>query len=87
MSQHTFKKWKPGVWQAVNTGLYTLDDEEEDEDDAKQGICHPTVPGEQHHSLSEYSVSCLEGIMHMGVSLQYSMLNTVIKHTFQYVFM
>ena len=31
MSQQTFKKWKPGVWAALNTGLCTLEEEEEDE--------------------------------------------------------
>ena len=63
MSQHTFKKWKPGIWQALNTGLYTLDEEEEDE--ARQG----TVLEEQHRTLSQYSVIILQGIMHVGVSL------------------
>lgn len=63
MSQHTFKKWRPGVWQALNTGLCTLDEGEEDE--ARQG----TVPEEQHHFLSQYSVSILQGIIHVGVSL------------------
>ncbi|CAH3175137.1 unnamed protein product, partial [Porites lobata] len=28
MSQQTFRKWKPGVWAALSTGLYTLEDEE-----------------------------------------------------------
>ena len=31
MSQQTFRKWKPGVWAALNTGLCTLEEEEEDE--------------------------------------------------------
>jgi len=63
ISQHTFKKWKPGVWQALNTGLYTLDEGEEDE--ARQG----TVPEEQHHFFSQNSVNILQGIIHVGVSL------------------
>ena len=31
MSQQTFKRWKPGVWAALNTGLCTLEEDEEDE--------------------------------------------------------
>lgn len=27
MSQQTFRKWKPGVWAALSTGLYTLEDD------------------------------------------------------------
>ena len=61
MSQHTFKKWKPGVWQALNSGLYTLDEGEEDE--ARQG----TVLEEQFHSLTQ-CVSIVQGIMHVAVS-------------------
>ena len=30
-SEQTFKQWKPGVWAALNTGLCTLEEEEEDE--------------------------------------------------------
>lgn len=63
MSEQTFKKWKPGVWQALNTGRYTLDEGEEDE--ARQG----TVPEEQHHFLSQYSVSILQGIIHVHVGV------------------
>ena len=66
MSQHTFRKWKPGVWQAVNTGLYTLDEEEEEEDEASQGINQPTVLGQrQQHSSSEYSVRFLQSNIYM----------------------
>ena len=90
MSQHTFKKWKPGVWQAMNTGLYTLD-KEEDEDKENQGICHPTVVGE-HHSLSEYSVSfpqvfdsyrCFFTIFQVNKK---SLIKQLFKHTFKNLF-
>ena len=67
MSQHTFRKWKPRVWQAVNTGLYTVDEEEEDE--ASQGINQPIILGQrQHHSSSEYSVRFLQSIIHTVIS-------------------
>ena len=42
MSQQTFRKWKPGVWAALSTGLYTLEDEEVPEE---------TLVDHQHFSL------------------------------------
>ena len=57
------KKEKKRKKKVLNTVLYTLDEWEKDE--ARQD----TVPEEQHHFLSQYSVSILQGIIHVGVSL------------------
>lgn len=42
MSQQTFRKWKPGVWAALSTGLYSLEEEEVPEE---------TLVDHQHFSL------------------------------------
>ena len=52
-----------GDWEALNTGLYTLHEAEDDE------ARHGTGLEEKLCSLSQYSVSIVQGIMHVGVSL------------------
>ena len=59
MSQQTFKRWKPGDWAALNTGLCTLEEEEEDERgqaiQIQNGI--PSSSLEEQHLVSHASVS------------------------------
>ena len=58
MSQQTFKRWKPGVWAALNTGLCTLEEEEEDERGQAVQI-QKGIPSslEEQHLVSHASVS------------------------------
>ena len=73
------------------TDRYNLH-EEEDEDEAKQGICHPTVVGERHNSLSEYSLSFPQVFYAYGCFFtmfqvnKRSLIKQLFKHTFKNLF-
>ena len=58
MAQQTFKRWKPGVWAALNTGLCRLEEEEEDERgqaiQIQKGI--PSSSLEEQHLVSHAGV-------------------------------
>ena len=56
MSQQTFKKWKPGVWAALNTGQCTLEEDERSQAiQIKKGM--PSLSLEEQHLASYANVS------------------------------
>ncbi len=81
MCQQTFRKWKPGVWQAVNTGLYTLDELGEEDETRQVDIYQPGPTGElQNISSSHATVSFLLGLLLKATNLCGFFLQLLANH-------